>query len=181
SRREAQGRGGGVRRTGGEGEVRSHRDRHDGRARDRGPVGAEGGRGDRDRPVQDPARAEGRLVRARRQHAAQGGPERAIVSLLEILRVAVATLRAHKLRTFLTLLGVILGVMTVVAVVSVISGLNAYVRESFAMLTPELFIVSKFGIITSREEFLEARRRKDLTAEDLEAIARECRECSMVG
>src|SRR5437867_2302753 len=103
------------------------------------------------------------------------------VSLVEILRVAVAALRAHKLRTFLTLLGVILGVMTVVSVVSVISGLNAYVAESFAILTPELFIVSKFGIITSREEFLEARRRKNLTEEDLEAVSRECRECAMVG
>src|SRR5437867_2425609 len=103
------------------------------------------------------------------------------VSLVEILRVAVAALRAHKLRTFLTLLGVILGVMTVVSVVSVISGLNAYVAESFAILTPELFIVSKFGIIRSREEFLEARKRRNLTEEDLEAVARECHECAMVG
>ena len=103
------------------------------------------------------------------------------MSLLEILRVAVTALRAHKLRTFLTLLGVILGVMTVVSVVSVISGLNAYVAESFAILTPELFIVSKFGIIRSREEFLEARKRRNLTEEDLEAVARECRECAMVG
>src|SRR6185436_11163920 len=47
--------------------------------------------------------------------------------------------------------------------------------------TPELFIVTKFGIITSRDEFFEARKRKDFTLEDYEAIARECRECAAVG
>src|SRR5207249_10345203 len=101
--------------------------------------------------------------------------------LWEILRVAVGSLRAHRLRTFLTLLGVILGVMTVVAVVSVISGLNAYVADSLAVLTPDVFIVSKFGIITSRAEFLKARRHKDLTLGELEAVARECRSCAVVG
>ena len=106
---------------------------------------------------------------------------RAVVSLLEILRVAVGSLRAHTLRTFLTLLGVILGVMTVVTVAAVLSGLNGYVAESLSVLTPELFIVSKFGLITSREEFLEARRRKDMTVEDLEAVSRECRECQETG
>jgi putative ABC transport system permease protein len=76
---------------------------------------------------------------------------------------------------------VILGVMTVVAVAAVLSGLNGYVAESLSVLTPELFIVSKFGLITSREEFLEARRRKDLTLDDLEAVSRECRECAETG
>lgn len=103
------------------------------------------------------------------------------MSPFEILRVAVTALGAHKLRTFLTLLGVILGVMTVVAVVSVISGLNHYVADTLAVLTPDLFIISKFGIITSREEFLDARKRKDLSLEDYEAVARECRECAAVG
>jgi putative ABC transport system permease protein len=103
------------------------------------------------------------------------------VNLFELFRVAIGTMAAHKLRTFLTLLGVILGVMTVVSVVSVISGLNAYVRDTLAILTPELFIVTKFGVITSRDEFLEARRRKDLTMEDYEAIVRDCGECAMVG
>src|SRR5213593_949734 len=97
------------------------------------------------------------------------------------MRVALGALRAHALRTFLTLLGVILGVMTVVVVVSVISGLNAYVANSLAVLTPDVFIVTKFGIITSREEFLRARRRRELTMEDMLAIARGCRECRMVG
>src|SRR5262249_25789370 len=103
------------------------------------------------------------------------------MSPLEILRVAVSALGAHKLRTFLTLLGVILGVMTVVAVVSVISGMNRYVADSLAVLSPDLFIVTKFGIITSRDEFFDARKRKELSLDDYEAIARGCNECAAVG
>ena len=99
----------------------------------------------------------------------------------EILRVAIGALKSHKLRTGLTLLGVILGVTTVVSVISVISGLNAYVADSFAVLTPDVFIVSRFGIITSREEFLKAFRRKELTLEDMEAVSRDCRSCAIVG
>ena len=101
--------------------------------------------------------------------------------LIEILRVAVGSLRAHKLRTVLTLCGVILGVMTIVSVVSVISGLNAYVADTLSVLTPDVFIVSKFGIITSRDEFFKALRRKDITLEEMEAIERDCRSCAMVG
>lgn len=103
------------------------------------------------------------------------------MSHFEILRVAVGALRAHALRTFLTLLGVILGVMTVVTVAAVLSGLNNYVAETISVLTPDLFIVSKFGIITSREEYLEARRRKELTLDDIETLERECRGCADVG
>ena len=47
----------------------------------------------------------------------------------ELFRVSLAALARHKLRSVLTLLGVIIGVMTVVAVVSVISGLNDYVGQ----------------------------------------------------
>ena len=75
---------------------------------------------------------------------------------MQVLSIAVEALKAHKLRSFLTLLGVIIGVMTVVSVVSVISGLNNYVSEQVFQLNPDVFVVSRFGIITSQEEFLEA-------------------------
>ena len=69
---------------------------------------------------------------------------------METLRIAVQALRAHKLRSFLTLLGVIIGVMTVVLVVSITSGLNRYVADRLFQLSPDVFIISRFGIITSR-------------------------------
>jgi putative ABC transport system permease protein len=100
---------------------------------------------------------------------------------VETLRIALAALRAHKLRSFLTLLGVIIGVMTVVSVVSIINGLNAYVTEQIFSLNPDVFVVTQFGIITSREEFIEALKRKRITLEDAEAVERLCAGCGDVG
>ena len=90
----------------------------------------------------------------------------------ELLRVAWRAISAHKLRSFLTLLGVIIGVMTVIAVVSVISGLNNYVATKLFSLSPDVYTVERFGIITSRDEFLEAIKRKRVQKTDFEAFQR---------
>ncbi|HEU5163219.1 MAG TPA: ABC transporter permease, partial [Thermoanaerobaculia bacterium] len=100
---------------------------------------------------------------------------------METLRIAASALGRHKMRSFLTLLGVIIGVMTIVAVVSIISGLNNYVGEKIFSLNPDVFIVTQFGIITSREEFLEALKRKKVEISDMEAIAERCTRCAAIG
>jgi putative ABC transport system permease protein len=99
----------------------------------------------------------------------------------ELFRVSSSALTRHKLRAFLTLLGVIIGVATVVGVVSVISGLNTYVKDKVIGLNPDIVIFDKYGIITSREEWLLARKRRDLTLTDMEVVRRECRLCQEVG
>ena len=89
-------------------------------------------------------------------------------ALIESFKLALASLRAHKLRSVLTLLGVIFGVFTVVAVASVIEGANKYIAEKIADMGSNTLSIEKFGIITSFEEFLEANRRnKDLTLDDV--------------
>jgi putative ABC transport system permease protein len=88
----------------------------------------------------------------------------------ELLRAAVESIRAHKLRSFLTLLGIIIGVTTVVAVASVISGLNAYVKEKIITLSPDVYVVTKFGIIRGRDEFLAAIKRPDFTPHDVQTL-----------
>jgi len=103
------------------------------------------------------------------------------VTTSELFRVSSAALTRHKLRAFLTLLGVIIGVATVVGVVSVISGLNGYVKDKIIGLNPDIVIFTKYGIITSREEWLMARKRRDLTLTDMEVVRRECRKCEQVG
>ena len=87
----------------------------------------------------------------------------------EAIILALTSLRAHKLRSFLTLLGVIFGVMTVVAVASVIEGFFRYVdRTVTADLGTNTVIVDKFAMITSFDEYLQAlRRNKDLTLDDM--------------
>ena len=100
---------------------------------------------------------------------------------METLRIASNALRAHKLRSFLTLLGVIIGVMTVITVVSIIAGLNNYISEKVFQLNPDVYVVSQFGIITSREAFLEAVKRKKIDERDFEMVRDRCRTCEAVG
>lgn len=99
---------------------------------------------------------------------------------METLRIATTALRTNRLRSFLTLLGVIIGVMTVVAVVSIVTGLNSFVTEQLFTLSPDVFVVTQFGIITNRDEFLEALKRKRITLQDARAIERLCGECADV-
>jgi putative ABC transport system permease protein len=92
---------------------------------------------------------------------------------LEALKLALSAILAHKLRSFLTLLGVIFGVATVIVVVSLIEGFNSYVDEKIANIGTNAFAVQKFSIedFSSVEALNAARRRnKDITLEDLEAL-----------
>jgi putative ABC transport system permease protein len=100
---------------------------------------------------------------------------------METLRIAFSALRAHKLRSFLTLLGVIIGIMTVVTVVAIISGLNAFITEKVFDLNPDVYVATRFGIITSREQWLEAIKRKRFELDDYEDIRDRCGLCAMVG
>ncbi len=98
------------------------------------------------------------------------GAKTASVALGETMRMALDTLRAHKLRSFLTLLGVILAVATLVAVMSVVEGLNLYISDRVANLGANVFVVDRFGIITSFEAFMKAQRRPRLVYEDYAAL-----------
>jgi putative ABC transport system permease protein len=103
------------------------------------------------------------------------------VPLSEVFAVAFQALRRNKLRSFLTLLGVIIGVATVVSVVSVISGLNGYVRDKVLNLNPDVLVFTKYGIVRSRDEFILQRKRKPVTLREARMIERECRTCAAVG
>ena len=100
----------------------------------------------------------------------------------EAFRVATASLRANKLRTALTLMGIVVGVAAVISVVTIIKGLNQTVAQTFSSQGSTVFSVSKNPqIIKSREEFIKSNRRKDVTHEDAEAIQRLCTACWRVG
>jgi putative ABC transport system permease protein len=99
----------------------------------------------------------------------------------ELLRVAWRAVTAHKLRSFLTLLGVIIAVMTIVAVVAIISGLNNYVATKIFSLSPDVYVVTRFGIITSREQFLAALKRKRIERSEYEQVLRMARTAEKIG
>jgi len=90
----------------------------------------------------------------------------------ESLRIAVANLRVHKVRSFLTILGTVIGVMSVIAIVSIIEGMNKYVSERLLEEGSNTFYVDKFGLITDYQAYLDAMKRKDLTMEDARALER---------
>ncbi len=93
------------------------------------------------------------------------------VSFKEPAMIALETLRTHKLRSFLTLLGVILSVATLIVVVSMVKGANRYVSEKAANFGSNVFLVMRFPIITSAEEFVKlSRRNKNVTWDDYEYV-----------
>lgn len=100
----------------------------------------------------------------------------------ESLGMALDSLWANKLRSFLTLLGIIIGVLTIIAVVSVIQGLNNYVYTKMSFYGANDFSVQKFSMIgTSLKEFKEQLKRKDITLVERDLIRANCPSCGLVG
>jgi len=93
---------------------------------------------------------------------------------LEIFSMALDSIKTHKLRSFLTTLGIVIGVMTVIGMVSVIQGLNQSIAGEIERIGSNLIIIQKnepvrVGLLSEEE-----RQRKDLTIEDAQAIQQEC-------
>lgn len=93
------------------------------------------------------------------------------VSLREPATIALETLRTHKLRSFLTLLGVILAVSTLLVVVSLIEGTDRYISTRVANFGANVFLVRQFPLITSLEQFVKYQKRnRKITFEDFEYL-----------
>ncbi len=104
------------------------------------------------------------------------------LQLKESFTMALVSLRSNKLRTFLTLLGIIIGVLTIIAVVSVIQGLNNYVYTKMSFYGANDFSVQKFSMIgTSLNDFREQMKRKDITLAERDLIRANCPACELVG
>jgi putative ABC transport system permease protein len=100
----------------------------------------------------------------------------------ESFTMALVSLRSNKLRSFLTLLGIIIGVLTIIAVVSVIQGLNNYVYTKMSFYGANDFSVQKFSMIgTSLKDFKEQMKRKDITLVERDLIRANCPTCELVG
>jgi len=96
------------------------------------------------------------------------------VKFIETLKLAVAAIWAHKLRSALTLLGMIVGVTAFVVVVSLIQGFNRYVDEKIAGIGAKSFTIQRFNPL---EDFKDTdtiaaaqRRNKELTMEDYDYL-----------
>jgi putative ABC transport system permease protein len=109
-------------------------------------------------------------------------PRASTMHFTEAVAIATSSLWAHKLRSILTLIGVVIGVTSVIAVVSLINGANQYVATRVFRLGADVFGLSKQpSIITNVDDFLEFQKRKRITYDDFEAVKELCRSCKDVG
>ena len=104
------------------------------------------------------------------------------MNLSEAIRVALQSLWANKLRSVLTLLGVVIGVGAVIAVLTFVSGINRYIAEKVFNLGADVFIINKHSsVITNIDQMLEGERRKDIKLDDYYAVAEGCKRCTDLG
>ena len=102
--------------------------------------------------------------------------------ITEALKIALRSLWANKLRSALTLLGVVIGVAAVIAVVTFVSGIKGYVGEKVLNLGADAFIMCKVSPATTNiDKYMEGMKRKDLTMDDYRAVRDECKLCQNVG
>ncbi len=98
----------------------------------------------------------------------------------ESVGIALGALRANKLRSFLTLLGTIIGVTSVIFVVSIVQGLNRYVTDKLLQAGSNVFYVDQWGFITSQEDWEARRNWPPVTLEDADALHDAIPHASMV-
>jgi putative ABC transport system permease protein len=105
------------------------------------------------------------------------------LNLWEGIRIALSSLWGHKLRTFLTLLGNIVGTMSVIAVVSLIYGADSYVAEAITEEGTDVFTITRVNglqFLTDFDAFLESLNNPDLHVDDRDYLAERMEEARLV-
>src|SRR4051812_16640744 len=104
------------------------------------------------------------------------------MQFIEAVRLALQSLWANKLRSILTLLGVIIGVGSVITVVTLTNGAKEFVTSKINSYGAATITVSKMPeTFITMEEFLAFQKRRDVTYEDYRAVLSDCRLCRSVG
>src|SRR5512145_3068516 len=100
----------------------------------------------------------------------------------EIVAMSFDTLRASKMRSALTVLGVVIGITSIVGMTSLIRGFDESLRDSIRELGPNTIFVQKFSALSfaSGKTFLELVKRPNITREDARAVARESPSVALV-
>jgi putative ABC transport system permease protein len=94
---------------------------------------------------------------------------RFITELFEGFKLALQALKANKLRTFLTILGIVIGMATVIGIHSIIQGLNEAFYSSISALGSDILYVQKFAWF-DHQDWIESRNRKNIGEKEAEAI-----------
>lgn len=105
-----------------------------------------------------------------------------MMAVRDNLFLAADAIRAHKLRAALTMLGLTMGVATLIAVMTLVQGANLYVEKKIANLGTNVFRISRLPFAaTDFTVLVRAQRNKNLLLEDMQAVAAGCAHCQHVG
>jgi putative ABC transport system permease protein len=106
----------------------------------------------------------------------------AVIHIADNVSLAVDSIRAHKLRAALTVLGLIMGVATLITVMTLVQGANVYVEQKIANLGTNVFRIGRLPFaVTDFSLLTKAQRYKFLYPDDLDALAANCAHCQAVG
>jgi len=104
------------------------------------------------------------------------------MKLIEAFKLALQSLWANKLRSILTLIGVVMGVASVIMVITLVNGANRYVSTKLSGYGADVFTITRMpSVIFSAEEYLKYQKRKIIRIEDYDAIKQACTQCTEVG
>src|SRR5436190_3144775 len=100
----------------------------------------------------------------------------------ENLAIAGESIRVHKLRAALTVLGLTMGVATLITVMTIVQGANVYVEQKVANLGVNVFQIARTPFaVMDFSAIIKALRNKNILLEDMQAVAASCRHCQYVG
>ncbi|HET6207566.1 MAG TPA: ABC transporter permease [Terracidiphilus sp.] len=104
------------------------------------------------------------------------------MQLIEAFRLALQSLWSNKLRSILTLIGVVMGVASVIMVITLVNGANRYVSTKLSGYGADVFTVTRMSsVIFTPEEYFKYQKRKIVRIEDYKAVRDACTECAEVG
>jgi putative ABC transport system permease protein len=109
-----------------------------------------------------------------------GGNRKSSGIWLENLKLALGVIRTHKMRSGLLILGVAIGVTTVLAMVTVMSGLGKRVTEDILSVDRPYLMITRYDPIGGEEDRRDIFRRKKLTPDDVEAIDQMCKSVDLI-
>src|SRR5580698_6911289 len=105
-----------------------------------------------------------------------------MVGIGDNLRLAADALNAHKLCAVLTVLGLTMGVATLITVMTLVQGANLYVEQKIANLGTNVFRIGRLPfVVTDFTLLIKAQRNKNLYSDDMEALSENCTHCQLVG
>jgi putative ABC transport system permease protein len=100
----------------------------------------------------------------------------------EAFKLALQSLWGNKLRSILTLIGVVMGVASVIMVITLVNGANKYVSTKLSGYGADVFTITRMpSVIFSAEDYFKYQKRKVVRIEDYKAVLEGCAECGEVG